>query len=920
AGLARRFIVDLVLQDAPDARVVRVKDSEAGGARRTLKIVPCALASTADRLAAEFALLEHVRHPNLTAQLEYGRTDDAVWLLRESVEGGTWAAPPDDLDDEAQRGVLVDVLRGLAHLHGRGALHLDVKPENVFLRREGASRWRGVLSDFGFAAAARGEDVEARGTPPFVAPEVVLGQPRDERADLFSLGVTWIVSSGKAPPIDVAALYERFPRRSFVEATGIDLEAVAGRDAPVLARCLATDPDDRPRSAAEVLHAISAREAAPEELEALLAPDPVAVEEVGARWARLIEERRPETSWLDVPSEREADAIVGRLRFLAARAERPLEVVDGPEERDPSAVGMAAAAAREGIVLLLLHGPEDAARVALWLRARDGLPSAPALVVVTVRRAGLDEPAVARLASGVGPPVELAAEGRAALLRQLVRLEGRPEEEPPPARLEALASALDDASGGDPEATRERLVRALREGRIRGEDGRFDFSGLDAADVGASETVERRAAALPAAARGALAVLDLFDGGAPREALAFLADDERAAVPELLRDRLLVRGVREGAIRPSSTELARRARATLDPAAWRARSRTLREEVPRRWLSPADRALLLAAAGRDGVLEARSEVPASTRRSAHRLTARYDEILPYLEGDAGAAAELRARRAEHRVRTADLERAAEELDELVVDPALPAARRVALRARAGRVALALSRSEDAERHFDEGRKRAARLSRPLDPHVRVMLERGYAFGRYRRGDIAGALASLEAVRRAPANREALPWLDALVGALAWRAGDKGLARRSLERSRDAARAAGSEDLLATTLQDLVSIDLAEGRVADARRGIDEARALRRRLGHVHEEGTVENLRGLVLRENGNLAGAAEAFAESARLRRRLGDALAAASDANRAHVEALRGSLRAAETELRAAVDELERGGGTVEAQLARIR
>lgn len=928
-GLEARFTVDHVFQDVVNAGVFRVRDADAGGAPRILKVVSCG-SGAADRLAAEFALLENVRHPNLTEQLEYGRSDDAVWLLREYVDGGTLASPPTGLDQEGRRGVLIDVLRGLAHLQGRGALHLDVKPQNVLLRRDAsrssgrAGRWRGVLSDFGFAAAARSDDGTARGTPPFVAPEVVLGQPRDGRADLFSFGVTWIAASDRLPPIDVGRLYESFPRRSFVDALGLDLAASEGTDAPVLARCLATDPDDRFRSAAEVLHALGAHEEAPDELEALLAPDPVAVEEARERLVQLVEERTPESSWIDVPSRRERDAIERRLRFLAARTAIRVEVVDAPEDLTPAAVESAVFAARGGVVAVVVHGEADAGRTALFLRARDKIDDAPALLVLTVRGAGLGEDASARLASGVGPMVRLVADGRAARLRQLVRLEGRSPDEPPPARLDALAAALEDAGDGDPDVVHERLVRALRDGRVRGDAGRFDFSGLDAGDVAAAPSADERVAALAWPARAALAVLDLLGDASRQDVARILSDEERGAVPDLVRDRLLVPGASEATIRPVSAELARRARASLDPAAWRARAGELLDARQESAWDPAELALLLAYAGRSGVQDALSSQRASSRRDAHRRTARYDELLLVL-GDGAAQAKLRAEvgalRAEHRVRTADLERAAEELEGLVVDRDLPAARRIRLRARAGRVALALSRPDVAALHFEEGRRRASRLKRPLDAKTRVLLERGAAYARYRRGDLAGALASLEAVRRAPSNHEALPWIDALYGALAWRGGQPSVARRALERARDVAREVGNDELLATTLQDLVPIDLAEGKTGEARAAVEEARRLRGRLGHVHDEAAIENSRGMVLRESGDLASAADAFAESERLRRRLGDDVGAAAAAgNAASVEALRGDLAGAERRLLSVVDRLEAAGAAIEAEFARIR
>src|SRR5690606_30651651 len=159
--------------------------------------------------------------------------------------------------------------------------------------------------------------------------------------------------------------------------------------------------------------------------------------------------------------------------------------------------------------------------------------------------------------------------------------------------------------------------------------------------------------------------------------------------------RLLVPGTRDASIRPVSLEVARRARESLGSEAWRARATDLLHRVPAAAFAPADRALLLASAGQDGVLAALADETASSRTDAHRRSARFDVGLEQVRAAAALAAEVLAIRAERRVRTADLEGAARDLEALVVDEALPAARRVELRARAGGVLLALSRQDAA---------------------------------------------------------------------------------------------------------------------------------------------------------------------------------------------------------------------------------
>jgi nucleotide-binding universal stress UspA family protein len=129
------------------------------------------------------------RTPYLVTEWVEGET------LEERLAGGRFAPA-----DVARVGAaLADALHSL---HQQGVVHLDVKPSNVILRRDGTA----VLIDFGFAHHARYPDLLAEetrfgaGSAPYVSPEQLLGTREDRRSDLFSLGVVlYETATGKLP-------------------------------------------------------------------------------------------------------------------------------------------------------------------------------------------------------------------------------------------------------------------------------------------------------------------------------------------------------------------------------------------------------------------------------------------------------------------------------------------------------------------------------------------------------------------------------------------------------------------------------------------------------------------------------------------------------------------------------------------------
>lgn len=168
------------------ARVISAHDRERD-APVVLKIAPTASDDDFLALRREFRLLASLDHPSIAKARDFGLTiDGRAWFSMDEVLGP-------DLQTFAQEhallenlSALVDVAHALDYVHARGFIHGDVKPHNVRVSGE-----RAFLLDFGLAIA-RGEEADGiRGTPAYVAPEVLRGARPDRRADLYSIGMTF---------------------------------------------------------------------------------------------------------------------------------------------------------------------------------------------------------------------------------------------------------------------------------------------------------------------------------------------------------------------------------------------------------------------------------------------------------------------------------------------------------------------------------------------------------------------------------------------------------------------------------------------------------------------------------------------------------------------------------------------------------
>ncbi len=162
--------------------------------------------ATRARFRREARLLAFLKHPNIVRVEAFVEERDAFWVVQEFLDGPsvrTLAGERGPLHPEDIVPILDGAAAGLAHIHGRGLVHLDVTPENLLSDAQGTVK----LIDLGLAQPA-GRPQEAMGgrtlaTAAYLSPEQACGDPVDSGSDLYALGcVVYELLTGRPPFVD----------------------------------------------------------------------------------------------------------------------------------------------------------------------------------------------------------------------------------------------------------------------------------------------------------------------------------------------------------------------------------------------------------------------------------------------------------------------------------------------------------------------------------------------------------------------------------------------------------------------------------------------------------------------------------------------------------------------------------------------
>lgn len=211
-----------------------------------------------ERFRNEARIHGAVRHPNIATMYEYLEFDGAPCIAMEYIDGET-------IDERVRtRGALAlnqaleifeRIVDAVGYLHSRGIIHRDIKSNNVKLSESGAVK----VLDFGIAKSADSPRLTVSGamvgTPQYVSPEQLHGEPADERTDIWALGVLFYeMLTGRLPfeGGSMAAVMDRVAKASYPAPTRVNPSLPRDIDR-IVGLCLRGKPDQRYQTAEALL-------------------------------------------------------------------------------------------------------------------------------------------------------------------------------------------------------------------------------------------------------------------------------------------------------------------------------------------------------------------------------------------------------------------------------------------------------------------------------------------------------------------------------------------------------------------------------------------------------------------------------------------------------------------------------------------
>lgn len=217
------------------------------------------LTDVRDRFLREAKSAGRLSHPNLITIYDVGVEGGVAFIAMELLEGKSLQQvlrAQGRLDVATAADVAAQIAEGLDHAHRHAIVHRDVKPGNVMISPAGHAK----LTDFGVAyvpSSSMTQTGTAVGSPKYMSPEQVLGQPADPRSDIFSLGVVLYEMLVRTTPFERAGeqvmfeLMRRITMEPYRKVTELD-SGIPEQFDRILARALAKRPGDRYQRAGEM--------------------------------------------------------------------------------------------------------------------------------------------------------------------------------------------------------------------------------------------------------------------------------------------------------------------------------------------------------------------------------------------------------------------------------------------------------------------------------------------------------------------------------------------------------------------------------------------------------------------------------------------------------------------------------------------
>eukprot|EP01118_Nematostelium_gracile_P013654 TRINITY_DN5188_c0_g1_i1.p1 TRINITY_DN5188_c0_g1~~TRINITY_DN5188_c0_g1_i1.p1 ORF type:complete len:542 (-),score=104.76 TRINITY_DN5188_c0_g1_i1:4-1629(-) len=202
----------------------------------------------------EVEVLKQCKSQNILSYYGCCSSEKEVWILMDYCAVGSVKdlinITLEPLEEEQFAEVCLGVLRGLAYLHARNLIHLDVKAANIMLTEDGQIK----LGDFGvteqISRATIGlynKDQKLVGSPLYMAPEVISRVTYNSKVDIWSVGITTIeLAEGRPPNNDINNVDGLIQILSRPSATLKAKNLYTKECNDFIAKCLIKEPEDRP--------------------------------------------------------------------------------------------------------------------------------------------------------------------------------------------------------------------------------------------------------------------------------------------------------------------------------------------------------------------------------------------------------------------------------------------------------------------------------------------------------------------------------------------------------------------------------------------------------------------------------------------------------------------------------------------------
>ncbi|CAK71557.1 unnamed protein product (macronuclear) [Paramecium tetraurelia] len=193
----------------------------------------------------EVQVISNLRHPNIVLYMGVCIKRHNFYLITEYMENGSLY---DHIHKKKTKNlnfiqIIEDITLGMNNLHGRRIMHCDLKSSNVLIDQN----WNVKLCDFGLSRIKSKKTKSMIGTPHWMAPEIMRGEPYTEKSDVYSFGmILWEIITGKIP-------YENLSITQIIGTVGwghTQVEIPQFSNPPILAilakDCLKREPSQRP--------------------------------------------------------------------------------------------------------------------------------------------------------------------------------------------------------------------------------------------------------------------------------------------------------------------------------------------------------------------------------------------------------------------------------------------------------------------------------------------------------------------------------------------------------------------------------------------------------------------------------------------------------------------------------------------------